>query len=344
MAVIGPTTSPGVQGTGDIAGHVARSSLRRLVAGLFDAWDDGDCAGVGSMFARAGRWTDSSGTTVGPPGAVAAAVAAWRAWEPWSIHWLSNEQITTDDTEKCLGSWLWSAASTIDGGRTPAWSGGDLTVVAAWSDGRWAIEELTMTDRYRTPYDKGWLAESMTPAPAPGTPVANGGPFDGGPREMPVAPPTTLEDLSSEVELRTLMGEFIDDLEEARGARAVASRWTSDGLLALTGMRRAETAAGTDQITALIDREHGDVQAVMRVLFSESISAIGGRGRCCWRDLWTGVRDGTAVWMSHRYVVDAVRVAGDWRFERMEQRRVLDCPYAEGWPTTVDRTKEGSHS
>ena len=83
----------------------------------------------------------------------------------------------------------------------------------------------------------------------------------------------------------------------------------------------------------------------MRVLFSESISAIGGRGRCCWRDLWTGVRDGTAVWMSHRYVVDAVRVAGDWRFERMETAKGARLPVRGGLAgQRSNSTKEGSHS
>jgi len=330
MAATGSLLSPGTQVSEGVDGHTARSGVRRLVAALFDAWDDGDARGLTALFAPAGRWTDPSGSTVtGSPTAIGLAYGAWRRWEPWCIHWLSNEQITAVGPGRCRGSWLWSAASTIERGETAAWSGGDLLVDAVWCEGGWRIESISVTDRYRSPYDRGWLAEPMVPVPflhghAREEVWAPVEPSDAGPAEA------TLEDLLSEVELRSLMGEFVNDLEEDRPPSEVSSHWAADGILVLED-RSGGTAQGVEAIAALIGRERAELTAFMRMLFSESIQVAGRRASCRWRDLWTGLRNGRAVWISHRYDVGAVRGPDGWRFERMERRRVLDCAYDEGW-------------
>jgi hypothetical protein len=343
MAVVGPA----VHISGDLDGHAARSTLRRLVAGLFDAWDDGDTETAASLFAFDTRPADPSGSTwTGAPNSVATALAAYRQWEPWSIHWLSNEQITVTDPEKCSGTWLWSSASNIDGGRTPVWSGGDLTVQAARSADGWRIEELTKTDRYRTPYQEGWLAVPIVEAPAygalGGTSVGTGSTT--GPPAGVVGTTMTLEDLSAEVELRTFMGEFIDDLEQGRSPSTMASRWTTDGSLTLVRGGERSVARRHHEIAILLDQEWSGLRSVMRMLFSESIAVHGLRAECRWRDLWVAVRDGAAVWLSHRYVVHAVRTANGWRFEHMEQRRELDCLYAGGWSPNDGANENGARS
>ncbi len=330
MAATGPLVDPGVEVAEVIGSHAARSCVRRLVAALFDAWDDGDVAGVASLFAATGRWTDPSGTVVGPPSAMAAAYTAWRNWEPWSIHWLSNEQMVVTEPGRCSGSWLWSAASNIEGGRMAAWSGGDLSVDAVRNRGRWLIESVAITARYRSGYERGWLAEPLFPAPTLDVPTGRGASVAGEPPDAATAH-ASLEDLSSEVELRVLMGEFIEDLEVGRPAPTVASHWAPDGILTFEdGL--SGTAKGVDEIAGLIGRERAELSALMRMLFSESIEVTGSLASCRWRDLWTGVRNGRAVWVSHRYVVDAVRSSEGWRFMRMDRRRLLDCTYDEGWP------------
>jgi uncharacterized protein (TIGR02246 family) len=310
-----------------------------MVAALFDAWDDGDAAGVAALFSSNGRWTDPSGTTLaGPPSVMAAAYTAWRNWEPWSIHWLSNEQIVVTEPGRCRGSWLWSAASNIEGGQMAAWSGGDLSVDAVRREGRWLIESVAATARYRSGYDKGWLAEPLVPAPTLNVPTGDGTPRSGEPPDTGTAS-ASLDELSSEVELRLLMGQFIEDLEAGRPASTVVSHWVPDGILTL-GDGSGGSAKGVDAIAELIGREQAELSATMRMLFSESIEVSGSLASCRWRDLWTGVRDGRAVWVSHRYVVDAVRGSEGWRFMRMDRRRLLDCTYNEGWPVEGNSTTE----
>jgi hypothetical protein len=322
---------PGIQVPHDIEGHVARSAVRRLVAALFDAWDDGDASRVAAWFAPAARWADPSGfVATGRPTTMSAAFAAWRDWEPWSVHWLSNEQITVSESGRCHGSWLWSAASIIDHGQRAAWSGGDLSVEAIRCQQGWRMESFSMTDRYRSGYEEGWLVEPRVRVPRLEPPREGGQPRATDTPLFDSPTPEVLENLASEVELRSLMGALIADLEEERPPSALSAYWTSDGELAFL-QEANETAQGTDEIAALIGRDQSQNSAFMRMLFSESIEATGASATCQWRDLWTGVRDGIAVWLGHRYVIDAVRGPTGWRFQRVERRRQLDCTYAEGW-------------
>ncbi len=89
MLATDPSRSAGLEVPNDLTGHGSRSAARRLVAGLFDAWDDGDEASFVGYFADDGSWRDPSGSEVSGP-QLATRLAQWRAWEPWSIHWLSN--------------------------------------------------------------------------------------------------------------------------------------------------------------------------------------------------------------------------------------------------------------
>jgi hypothetical protein len=334
MAVPGPSASAGIERPQPVPSHLARSVARSLAARLFDAWDSGDAAAFANLFTSDGRWTDPTGESASD---LIDRFGRWRSFEPWSVHWLSNEEVTVDGGE-LRGTWLWSSASNIDHGATPAWSGGDLTMAARHSTAGWRISELTMTDRYRTPYQAGWLAvpgvslELGSPRPSSGRrPI--GRPDDRGRPPPDIPNGRAIDMLGAEVDVRALVWGFIDDLESRVGGATSAERWVGQGSLELASGTGSVLALGATEVAKALDDETEHPDAVMRVLFSVDVDVdrTDDRARCRWRDLWTAYRGGEGVWLAHNYEVGAVRLGGAWKFDTMVRRRVLDCPYATGW-------------
>jgi hypothetical protein len=338
MHAIDRATAVGTEVPGTPALHVQRSAVRRLIASLFDAWDDGDGAGFAAHFAPQGRWRDLAGVTT-PHTGLSTRFVQWRAWEPWSLHWLSNEQIVSDD-HHVEGRWLWSSASTVSHGTQPAWSGGDLVLEAVRQKGGWLIKDLVMTHRYCTPYAEGWLTTPMMQLDVPGAaPVVEAGEPPGTPEACSSGPATAtdgrgidLDGLGAERDLRSLMWSFIDDQEEGRDPEAIARHFSVDGSLERVGPGLLRSAdVGRDAIAGSFQEERRRESAVTRILCSESIAVEGPRASCRWRDLWTATRKGEARWVSHRYAIDAVVEDGTWRISRMVRDRVLDCSHNDGW-------------
>jgi SnoaL-like domain len=332
MAVPGPSPTAGIEQTEPIAAHRARTAARLLAASFIESWDRGDASAFAALFTPDGRWTDPTGQRHSD---LATRFDQWRAWEPWSVHWLSNEEVVVVTETETRGTWLWSAASSIDHGATPAWSGGDVTMVTQHSAEGWKIAELSMTDRYRTPYQTGWLSEpnaAVELGDGPSPTVSVTGHQQGGTPSVDASDDGGIESLGAEVALRALMWGFIDDLETEAGGVATAHRWTERGTLELVGLDGASMlAVGATEVAKALDDEGEHPRAVMRVLFSGAVDVDGDRAGCRWRDLWTAFRDTEAVWLAHNYEIKAVRDHDTWRFDSMVRTRVLDCPYESGW-------------
>jgi hypothetical protein len=340
MLATGPSSTAGLEVPNDLAEHGARSASRRLVAGLFDAWDDGDEVLFAAHFADGGSWKDPSGSEVSGPELVTR-LAQWRAWEPWSIHWLSNESVTVcgDDLE---GSWLWSAASTVDGGSVAMWSGGDLRLSASFASRRWQITRLEMSDRYRSPYSRGWLEAPLTPVelPAPSlrTPNAERSPSIPSYSQLPADSGVAAEAavLRAETDLRNHLWSFTAHQENGSAGELIAAHWVEEGSLTLRQGTSSTIVDGRPRISLAFANEHLDLSVVMQMLFSIAIEVEWQRATCRWRDLWVATRGETAMWISHRYEANAVRHGEQWRFQNMVRDRVLECRYSEGWSTTSD--------
>ncbi|MCU1453684.1 MAG: SnoaL-like domain [Acidimicrobiales bacterium] len=319
--------------------HEARSAVRRLAAGVFDAWDGGDGAALAAAGTANARW---SGPADAPAEALVDGYACVRRDEPWSRHWIGNETVRIDgDTAR--GTWLWHAASLIHGGATSAWSGGDLTLDAMATPAGWRITELALSDRYRTPVDVGWLEQlHASPAPFPSTgavsaevPVSSA--------ELGLAPPPPppaatsgtdeerLDALGAEVEIRSLMGEHIDGTEHAAPAAELVERWTPDGSYRVEDAAARDAAIGRHEIAALLDDQAAAEPSWIRTLTNEWILVAGARATARWRDLATVEVDGTARWRAHQYLVELVREDGRWRFDRVVRRRLLDAAYGTPW-------------
>jgi hypothetical protein len=330
MHAIDPAPATGTEVRSTPAQHAQRSAVRRLIAGLFDSWDEGDGQGFVAHFAPGGCWRDAAGVTT-PHAGLGARFTQWRAWEPWSLHWLSNESVVSDD-HGVEGRWLWSAASTVHQGSEAAWSGGDLTLEVVRHEGSWLIKDLDMSHRYCSPYADGWLTTPMMRLDIPGGPPAAGEAGSAGPATTQGDGPADLEALGAERDLRALMWSFIDDQEEGKQPYEIAAHFAGDGSFEQVGTDLSRISdVGRDAITRAFEEERHRETAVMRILCSESIAVDGHVASCRWRDLWTAVRDGEAHWVSHRYEVGATVEDGAWRIRRMIRSRVLDCPYDEGW-------------
>jgi hypothetical protein len=155
-----------------------------------------------------------------------------------------------------------------------------------------------------------------------------------------------IDALAAEVALRALMWGFIDDLETDVVGLTSARRWTDQGSLELICGDERVLAVGAAEVAKALDDESEHPPAVMRVLFSGVIDPMGDRAYCRWRDLWTACRRGEAVWLAHNYEIAAARQGGEWKFDTMVRRRVLDCPYETGWasmpPIGVDGIEAGA--
>jgi hypothetical protein len=338
MHSIDQVTAIGTEVPSTLGLHAQRSAVRRLITSLFDVWDDGDGVGFAAHFTPYGCWQDPAGVTT-PHTGLSARFVQWRSWEPWSLHWLSNEQIASND-HHVEGRWLWSGASTVSHGTQPAWSGGDLVLEAVPHDGRWLIRELVMTYRYCTPRAAGWLTTPMMQLSVPGASPVAGPEGPTGTTEVGGSGTATttndrsadLEALGAERDLRSLMWSFIDDQEEGRDPEAIAAHFSVDGSLERVGPGVLPSRdVGRNAIAGSFRAERRRESAVTRILCSESIAVEGPRASCRWRDLWTAVREGEARWVSHRYAIDAVVEDGVWRISRMVRCRTLDCSYDEGW-------------
>jgi ketosteroid isomerase-like protein len=347
----------GTQLVDDLAAHEARSATRRVMTSLFDAWDAGDVVGFVSHFDTDAMWADPSGARSLGRDDLAAQFAQWRRWEPFSVHWLANEQVLVEDGRHATGTWLWSAASDVDGGELAAWSGGDLAVRFAATPDGWRIASLVMSDRYRAPYLTGWLHQLLV-APRLGDrepwtpdPAGCGTPVEGLPAAAPPAATDTAvgEDvrrarLFAESEVRWAVGEYADAVELGRDRDELAAFFTEDAEFT---SELTPAAVGRDRVLDAHLAEAAQVSAWIRAQMSVHI-AVGAdatAATCRWRDLWTAEVDGRPRWLAH--TVEAELVAGGagagWQLRRLVRRPLLDCSYEEGWsPAVAERPAEES--
>lgn len=348
-------TGAGTHVADPLSTHEARTAARRLIAGLFDAWDTGDTEAVVAHFAPDAVWSDPAGGRSIGHEALAGHFARWRGWEPFSVHWVSNEEVLATD-DGLRGTWLWSAASNIDHGATAAWSGGDLAVLLGLTEEGWRIAELVVTDRYRTPYRAGWLDHLLVQPSVEPDGGARGaeGPVPGSGRlgvplagidlaPLPGAVTGTTADrtaaLEAETEVRWLIGEYSDAIEQgAPGAGELMTGelmrwWAEDGTYSSDVV--TVPAVGEGALVAAHAAEADRASAWIRALMSLSIQVDGDGAACRWRDIWTAEVDGQARWLAHAYEARAVRAAHGWRLSALRRRALLDCSYQEGWTREV---------
>ena len=322
-----------------VEAHAARSAVRRLVAGLFDCWDEDDAAGFGKHFLPDGVWHVMPEWDMGDSVGVVERFTTWRTWEPWSCHWVTNEHITSDGAT-AHGDWLWLAASSIHSGRVAAWSGGDLAIDAVPTPGGWKIRSAQLTARFRSPYGEGWLRAPLVPIvddlalpplagaelPRPPQPSDRGSD-----RVIPVV--AAAQSMMDERAVRNLMADHLHDVDNRVVGYKIAARWVDDGayLRCGPGMAKHEVR-GRHAIGEAFDLQGRSVSAVARFLTSESIIIQEDSATCRWRDLWTAVSGReSARWMGHRYFVVATRDGDTWKFRQVDQETILDCPYEDGW-------------
>jgi ketosteroid isomerase-like protein len=346
----------GTQLVDDLAAHEARSAARRLVAGLFDAWDAGDVEALVAHFTLDAMWTDPAGERSLGTAELAAHYLRWREWEPFSVHWLGNEQVLAEpaDPGRMTGSWLWSAASNVDRGATAAWSGGDLKVSFRSTDAGWRIESLLMVDRYRTPYHVGWLDQLLVqPGPATATADTPAGRAVGTavahlPPAVPPGPPggtdsARRERLAAETRVRWTIGEYADAVELlGEDASTLAAYWTEDAACSLFDVA---DASGCPAVLAAHLADAARASAWIRALMSLSIDVApdGDRASAQWRDIWTAEVGGEARWLAHAYRAELVAGAEGWQLSSLQRRPLLDCSYEEGWnPGNAPGPAEGS--
>jgi hypothetical protein len=324
--------------------HAARTAVRRLVADLFDRWDEGDAAGFGEQFLPDGVWHVIPEWEHGDSAGVVERFNTWRTWEPWSCHWVTNEHITSDGVT-AHGDWLWLAASSVQSGRLAAWSGGDLAIDAVQTARGWKIRSAQLTARFRCPYREGWLRAPLVPilddlgtTPHAGAgsppPLRPGGSFS----DDPIAPPNRLaESMMHEQAVRNLMADHLLDMDNRVAGNKISARWVDDGAYLWSGAGTSNREArGRPAIGEAFDWQGRNISAVARFLTSESIVVEEHRATCRWRDLWTAVSDRqSARWMGHRYFVVATWDGTTWRFSQMKQETILDCPYDDGWLRSV---------
>jgi hypothetical protein len=325
---------------GSAHAHAARSAVRGLVASWLDCWDEGDCAGFAEKFVSGGVWRVPAEVDDGDAANVVERFARWRAVEPWSCHWLTNEHITSDG-QVAGGNWLWLAASTIDVGRSAAWSGGDLAIDAVRTRDGWKIRQASMTTRFRSPYAEGWLKAPLVPIvehpstlAVPDASASNPTRTADLPGDNPIdaaTPPVGW--LVEERAVRNLMADHLHDVDMGVAGPEIAGRWVDDGVYQWDGSAPpTQEISGRAAIGEAFDRQQGSLSAVARFLTSESITLEEDRATCRWRDLWAAISDRqSARWIGHRYLVVATRDDATWRFSRMKQETVLDCPYEVGW-------------
>ncbi len=341
----------GTQLVDDLPAHEARAAARRLITGLFDAGDAGDAAGGAAHFTSDGVWTDPSGErSVGAEDLVAH-FAQWRAWEPFSVHWVANEQVLVDGADVATGTWLWSAASNVDGGATAAWSGGDLSVRFDATEAGWRIGSLVMSDRYRTPYRVGWLDELLV-QPALGSrpsAVADevvgmavlGLPTVALARHRLGDEAARVAVLRAESELRWLLGEYADAVELGVDRATLAGSFTADARYASDVV--VDEVCGLDAVLDAHAVEAERASAWIRALMSVQIDVApdAGSAECRWRDIWTAEVGGEARWLAHAYAATAVATPDGWRLGELRRVALLDCSYEEGWsPGTAPGTAE----
>ena len=334
---------PGVEIKTDLATHVSRASIRRLVVGLFDAWDAGDVHGFAERFADDGRWLPEDAPAAVGRGAIASAWVERRRLEPWSLHWLSNESLWVDG-DVAEGTWLWSAASCIDHGTTSAWSGGDLVVRAVATPEGWRLGHLARVPRYRTPVPAGWLTAPLVPLSSP---AGSSQPTLRPPSlALPVpAPPgpdargneaEVLADLGVEVAVRRLMGDHVHATETETGAAHLAERWAPSGTYQVVeaagdGPPAQRIATGRAGVATLLAEQLSVEKAWIRTLCSEQLVVDGRRAFGTWRDLWTAEVDGRACWRAHRWSAVVEPFEGRWAFTELIRERLFELAYGAGW-------------
>jgi hypothetical protein len=300
-----------------------------------DAWDAGDTGAFVDHFSPGGSWTDPQGRRSSGRDELAAHFTGWRSWEPWSLHWVSNESAPAFTS----GTWLWSAASSVDAGSTAAWSGGDLSVTTTVTPAGPRIGELVMTDRYRTPYRDGWLltphlepAHGSVPSPASAANVTLPSWLPAGEATLrPAGTDDRLAALTGEIEVRRLMGDFVHAVDTGLPAAEVARCWADDGRYECIQGDRRLVGEGPEGVCALVETERTETSTHIQALASESIVVEGDRAKGRWRDLWVAETAGEARWISHQYLVEARRHDGVWRLGTVARLRLLDCPYRGGW-------------
>ncbi|MCU1497177.1 MAG: hypothetical protein JWM47_1130 [Acidimicrobiales bacterium] len=332
-------------GLASLAGHEARSALRRLAASLGDAWDRGDAGRWTGHFTADAQWVDGE-VQVDGMSAIWDRYATNRWAEPWSIHWLTNETVRTTGS-RADGTWLCLVASTIDRGATPAWSALDLTVEAVSDPTGWRIRRLVTEVRFRTPYDRGWLL-------APWVDVDSGAGDRRAPADLPVPcidawvaegipghdTDRTIQALAAEPEIRRLLAGHLRDLDGGVPGAILSERWSADGSYRAvdSGRDQAVEVAGRAAVAGVLDDEAGRLGARGRFLADQAILVDDDGARVWATDLWAGtVAGGEARWLAHRYAAKAVHEEGAWRLTRVERRRVLDCPHDSGWTAPEGR-------
>lgn len=305
-------------------GHEARSGLRRLASGLAHAWDAGD----------RDRWA----AHLAPE--ATGLLDAWdaaRPAEPWSLHWLTNEVLAPGGDE-AEGRWLWLAASLVDGGTRAAWSAGDLALRARRTALGWRVVELTSTDRFRTPYDEGWLASpwvprgaaTAEPVPLPPAPAAAGW-VDAEVLAADGSDAQRLAALAEEAPVRALLARHLRQRDEGLDGGALAGAWAPEGTYRVAGPDGAALHRGRADVADALDSEAALVSCRGRFLADQALLVDGDRARSWATDLWVAVAGGTSTWRAHRYVLDAVRTEGTWRIAALARTTVLDAPHATGW-------------
>lgn len=75
---------------------------------------------------------------------------------PFSAHFLTNPRITVDvEKDTGEGKFMYLQPCTYRDG-TALWTSGEYRNTFVRIDGRWLIQELTVSNYFTTPYDQGW--------------------------------------------------------------------------------------------------------------------------------------------------------------------------------------------
>jgi len=315
--------------------HEARSDLRVLAGSFAQAWDHGDAERVVAHFAPHASWSHLESPRVRGVEALLDTYDHARAAEPWSLHWLTNEDVEVRE-DGAEGSWQWLALSAIEHGAQLAWSSGDLRMRATPARGGWRIADLEVTTRLRAPVDVGWLHTELVPVvsgpPSAAVPDASGRPVPVCTIDLSTCAPARTGSperraaaLAAEVEVRRLLPSHLR-ARDAGGAGL--GTWGDDAVLVTAGPTGHDTARGRREIGERLDAELAGVQVLGRFLADQAIVVHGDGARSHATDLWVAVVDGEARWLAHRYVLDAARQGRQWTVQRLTRTRVLDEPYA----------------
>jgi hypothetical protein len=82
---------------------------------------------------------------------------------PFSAHYCTNSAVTVDG-DTATGKWMYLQPCTYRDG-TALWTAGEYANKFVRIDGKWLIAELTVSNYFTTPYDKGWAVTQEVDTP-----------------------------------------------------------------------------------------------------------------------------------------------------------------------------------